>query len=322
MPKLRCFIAAPYYTKTDFIEKILTDKGVEFSKAYDSPVVNYSIEKQIKNKIKKSDFVIAIVSKNNIEVFYEIGLAEGLGKPLFIINDKKSEIPACLQNHLHLKTTLKINQSLIISVSKFADEARRTKDRSSAHAEKRRNFALYDEQITYHYPRSVTTVKTKHYGLDRDTAKKYLNEISLLRTKGSGLQLEKIVEEVLKKLNLQIVQNQYGLHEKRVDFAIWCDDLHFIIGNPIFVEVKYGKLNQENIDTAETQLVNIIQKSDAKAGLLLYLDRDNKRFAKEYFTYPLIRRFDIQDFINDLSKYSFQEIIRDVRNRIMHNPKI
>ena len=52
-----------------------------------------SILSQIYNGIKKADFIIADMTDNNPNVYYEIGYAHALGKEVILISQKNENIP-------------------------------------------------------------------------------------------------------------------------------------------------------------------------------------------------------------------------------------
>ena len=145
----------------------------------------------------------------------------------------------------------------------------------------------------------------------------FLNQISNLRESGHGKELEYLVEEIFKTINLNYVQKEPHL-DKGVDFALWNDELGRVIGNPIIVEVKYGKLSKAVFKNAENQIKRFTEQSDAKLALLLYLDKRNKRHKIEPSLRPLIISYDIEDFVKDLIKESFENIILRQRNKIAH----
>ena len=89
-------------------------------------------------------------------------------------------------------------------------------------------------------------------------------------------------------------------------------------GNPIFVEIKAGNLNAQRILQAEQQLLKYINHSEAKAAIILYLDRDNKRFDNIKTNYNSILLFDLEDFINGIASDGFEKTLIDKRNKSVH----
>ncbi|MDD5529164.1 MAG: toll/interleukin-1 receptor domain-containing protein [bacterium] len=292
--KLKCFISASAETDTKVLRKILQNNGIIVFDMYDiqSGMV---VEKELRRKIKEADFVIAILSENCSYVYYEIGICEGIEKPLFIIIDKNFKMPSYLQNHVHLETSLQDNQLLNISISKFTNEVVTNKK--------------YFKQ---------KNKKTSLSGEKTDIFHNYITKLQLIREKGSGVELGNLTGEIFNELKLQFVSKQYSIGDKGADFAIWVNSVNFSIGNPIFIEVEYGQLSPQKIYNSEKRIQKYIEKTDAKAGILFYLDKNEKRFYENYSLSPLILRFDIEDFVRELSSKNFDEIILRTRNKMVH----
>lgn len=289
--KLKCFISASAKTDTKIIKNILENNGIIAYDFYDFPL-GQSIQ-DIKKKIKEADFGIAVISGNDTNVFYEMGICEGLGKPLLVIIDKDYEAPNYVRNYIHLKTYIEDKQLLKMSILRFADE-----------------IFLNKKSLLKKYKKPIS------YVFKINSTENYFEKIQFIRRSGNELELERLIEEIFNKLNLQIVSNPS--ENKGADFAIWDDNLYSLIGNPILIEVKYGQLNVQMISNSEKQLQNYVERSGAKAGILFYLDKNSKRFNEDYSLNPLILRFDFEDFIKDISQNSFENVVLKERNKIIH----
>jgi Restriction endonuclease len=224
-----------------------------------------------------------------------MGICEGLGKPAFLVVGNDTQAPQFVQNHLYLRTNLKDEELLTISLSLFVDDF------------------LANRYKPLSIPKADKPLRTKTIQL-----KKYITEIQTLRTSGDSSKVEQLIAEILKKLNIQVVSNQSKSQDKGVDFVIWDDNLASMIGNPLFIEIKYGSLSPQKIFQAELQLRGYLEKSDARASILLYLDREGKRFSEKYSLSPLILRFDLEDFVREISSSSFEETMISKRNSMVH----
>ncbi|HEY4699401.1 MAG TPA: hypothetical protein VIH27_03415, partial [Nitrososphaerales archaeon] len=112
--------------------------------------------------------------------------------------------------------------------------------------------------------------------------------------------------------------NRFSSQDKGVDFAIWDENLTFTIGNPLFIELKYGSLTFDQIHKAESQLKEYLARTEAKAAILLYLDKNGRRFRENYLVAPLVLRFEFEDFVRALYHNTFEEVILSKRNRMVH----
>jgi hypothetical protein len=120
-------------------------------------------------------------------------------------------------------------------------------------------------------------------------------------------------------LNFQFEPNRFtGSGDRGVDYAIWNDNLTFALGNPLLIEIKAGSLTPHIIHTTENRLKHYLAKTNAKSGILLYLDRNGRRFQENYSVDPLILRYDLEDFIEALSKSTFENVVLSKRNEMIH----
>ena len=123
---LRCFLSASYKTDTTTIKSILEDNQVEVFDLYDLSIGN-SIQQILKRKLRQADFAIFVLSNNNKNILYEIGVCEGLGKQYLLILDKGADLSFYLENKLSVHANLKDKDSLKIPLLGFIEEARRHK---------------------------------------------------------------------------------------------------------------------------------------------------------------------------------------------------
>jgi hypothetical protein len=248
----------------------------------------------LQKKIKESDFAVIVATEINANVFYEMGICEGLGKPLFIIVGKEMKAPYFVDKHVHLNTDLRNADLLKISLSKFLERLR------SGKSKPRRS-------------KSIAANRTLN-SLDD-----YLSTIRRMRQEGSALEVDKLADEIFKRLNFQFEPNRFtGSGDRGVDYAIWNDNLTFALGNPLLIEIKAGSLTPHIIHTTENRLKHYLAKTNAKSGILLYLDRNGRRFQENYSVDPLILRYDLEDFIEALSKSTFENVVLSKRNEMIH----
>ena len=291
--KFKCFISAPADTDTTPLRAVLSQLNVEAYDIYDFQP-GEPLNDSLKKRIKDSDFAVIVVNEPNANVFYEMGICEGLGKPLFIIIGKEIKAPYFINKYIHLKTDLRNVDLLKISISRFLESlrSRRSKPRRSKRIVANRTL---------------------------ETGEEYLDAVSRLRKDGSALDVEQLAAQIFSKLDFQFEPNQFlGGADSGVDYAIWNDNLAFAVGNPLLIEVEAGSLTPHVIDVTENRLKGYLAKTNAKAGILLYLDRNGRRFRENYSLDPLILRYDLEDFIEALSKSTFEDVVLSKRNEMIH----
>ena len=293
---LRCFLSASYETDTTLIKNLLAENGVEVFDLYDFSI-GESIQQILKRKLRQSDFALFILSEDNKNVLYEMGVCEGLGKQHFIFLEKNFKVPFYIENKLFLRVNLQDRDFLKLSIEKILQDVRKKRIKPTKRIKE-------DSKKSEKYNRDIT-----------DNLRSYLSQIRNLRELGYGKEIEFIVEKIFKTIKLNYVENPTN-QGKGVDFALWNDDLGKIIGNPIIVEVKYGNLTESTFRLAEEQIKRYIDKTDAKIALLLYLDKRDKRHKIKSPLSPLILSYDLEDFTNELINSSFESIILNQRNKM------
>ena len=296
--RLKCFLSASYDTDLSSIKSVLAENDIDIFDLYDFSIGS-SIQQILKRKLRQADFAVFVVTKDSKNVLYEIGVCEGLGKQSLIIIDKDANLPFYLENKLSLTANLNDRDFLKMTLLGFIDE-------------------MKSKRRTSQKPRSEDSKDLEIYNSDiKAVLSSLLEQTKDIRENGQGRELEYIVEEIFKTIHLKYADNSRG-PDMGIDFALWSNKLGRILGNPIIVEVKFGRLGLDIFKKAETQIQRYAEKSEAKVALLLYLDRTGKRFKLSPSLSPLIIAYDIEDFITDILKSSFENVILTSRNKIAH----
>ena len=295
---LKCFISASYETDISYIKNILAEFHIDTIDIYDFSIGD-SIQQILKRKIRQADFALFVVSNStSVNVIYEMGVCEGLGKQHFVFLEKSFKVPSYLENQLFIRTDLQDRDFLKSAVEKILQSVTKKEIISRKTTKENSEIKSYNSDI-------------------KENLKSYLTRIKNLRAGGHGRELEHVLEEIFKTIKLSYVENETD-KDKGVDFALWNDELGKILGNPMIVEVKYGNLTKDRFWQAEEQINRYIEKTDAKVALLLYLDRAGKRHKIKSSLNPLIISYDVEDFTTDLLTNSFESLILNQRNKIAH----
>ena len=291
---LKCYISSNFNSDLFGIKNILSNLNVDTDNFYEFSVGS-SFSDLIKKKIKESDFVLALINEKNDNVFFEIGIAEAAGKPLFIVIQPDKKIPIFLEDKMYFKLDWSKNSDLLeLSLKNYMQDIGNNSHRTN---QKRK---IKELPIL-----SVNETNSKLANL-RELRARDFKEVDIIE----------IIMDVFKKINIQAV-SQMKLNDKtRVDIAITNESLSSYFGNPLLIEVKCGVISKNTIEIAQNQLQNFINKSSANFGILLYFDSNNQRFN-------LIRRsnilmFDLEDFIEGISTFGFEKFLINSRNEFVH----
>lgn len=184
----------------------------------------FSITQSIFHLIELSDLVVAYVKDYNPNLFYEIGLAHGLGKRVVIISDKSFKVPADL-----------INQKIVILSSDRSD-----KYQNIFTLEKLFYQLLYEKGISGF---QTPTDELKNLEASNSEIEYKFKDLLWLHGFTRHEMFEKWFFELAQGIpEWEIIQASPV--DKGYDFVIWngnSDNELNILGNPIPVELKAGK---------------------------------------------------------------------------------
>ncbi|MHB8103344.1 MAG: hypothetical protein ACYDEF_14525 [Methanosarcina sp.] len=185
---------------------------------------NFSITQSIFHLIELSDLVVAYIKDYNPNLFYEIGLAHGLGKHVVIISDKYFRVPADL-----------INQKIVILSSDLSDKCQ-----NIFTLEKLFDQLLYEKGA---FGFQTPTEEVKNIEASNSEIGYKLKDLLWLNGSTRHEMFEKWFFELVQGIpEWEIIQAPPV--DKGYDFVIWngySDNELNILGNPIPVELKAGK---------------------------------------------------------------------------------
>ena len=109
-PKIRCYVTIPFDKEFHHLRgslmEVSKEAGVSLffkDETFDRLV---AIAESIYSEISKSDFVVAEISRPNANIFYEIGLAHAMGKPVIILAQEGDfQIPSDFRNIPYISYT-------------------------------------------------------------------------------------------------------------------------------------------------------------------------------------------------------------------------
>lgn len=105
-PKPFVFVLMPFAGEFDDVYKLGIRPACEEVGAYaervDEQLFVGSITQRIYNQISKADVVVADMTGRNPNVFYEVGYAHALGKPVVLLSRAADDIPFDLKDYPHI----------------------------------------------------------------------------------------------------------------------------------------------------------------------------------------------------------------------------
>lgn len=105
-PKPFVFVLMPFAKEFDDVYllgiKPACEKAGAYAERVDEQIFHESILQRIYNQISKADVIIADMTGRNPNVFYEVGYAHALGKPVILLTRTADDIPFDLQHYAHI----------------------------------------------------------------------------------------------------------------------------------------------------------------------------------------------------------------------------
>ena len=124
---MKCFISREYSVSSEIlisIQEVLDELNIQYYDMF--PVQGgMAISEAIYTAIHDSDIVIAVITKSSSNVLFELGLAIGLGKAVFLLVDDSDYIPADLHGRLYIKINENLKENLTLPLRFFVDKKRK-----------------------------------------------------------------------------------------------------------------------------------------------------------------------------------------------------
>lgn len=287
----KCFISAPASLNIDALISSLESKGIL---AFDAYAIGHDADfpPSVEEEIKDSDFLVAVFSPNtpNANVLYEIGFARGAKKPIFLVVQDEGAIPRFLKDTVYVRASLDDRQLISFYLDQF--------------------LSKHKKGVKKRIPR----LKKPSMGLDRS----YLEEqLKGIREKGTEMELLHLVRDLFRSQGF-VVDTSHGTGDKGADMSIWVDSLESSFGNPILIEIRMGRLSERVLERIEAQMRHYLSRTNARSGLLIYFDRQGRRFNRSKLQLPLVIRLNMYDLVEKLAEHPIDRVLLRERNLVAH----
>ena len=292
---MKCYIARTFDTDQAILEivfKALDDLNIKRHDGYDSIPVSNSIKDNIIKSISSADFIIAVVLKQSFNVIFELGVAVGIKKPIFLIMGEDVQTPYNISSFTTIRTNKNLSENLTLPLRQFIESIKKEKKENIEH------------KIISGSPKSILP-----NGI--------FLELNKLRENGTGRDFELFVKQFFDRISNQFTTSS-GLHIKDngYDYALWIDDLEGILINPILFEFKFGNINNQVIENTISKLLHNNNNS-SQITFVLYCDKNNKKIGSTISKIPIIF-VDIETFIKKVYESNLSTAIIYFRNSAAH----
>lgn len=293
---MRCFVAREYSVSTEIIssvDKVLDELNIERIDVF-SVEPDEKIGISIKSMILDSDFVIAILNGTSANVLFEIGLAVGSDKSVFLLVEENMVLPFDLKGMAYIKINDKLSENMLLPLRCFIQGMHNRKDL---------------ELVTPKYAKSEIEEK------------QFFEKLHDIKTNGNGMQFEELVVDFFEQIKNQYTTSKYVRDSQDVlyDLALWIDELEGQIYNPILFELKFGKMNQSRMDEIAKRVMSSV--NNGQMIIVLYCDTNNTVFSYTY-KYPGIIIVSFEKFMQAVFKYGLAKAILLLRNSVAHGREL
>jgi len=276
------------------LREVLKGADVKLNDAYEFSS-DSQLQNTLVNRIKDADGVIAVVDDSSSHISFEMGIAVALNKPIFALVAPGENIPSYAFEIPYVTTDLSNKSVPRLALQGFLEQLRTKGKRYWVHNVKKVSSNQFK-------------ISARH------------NDIifSSLRSHSYGRDIEDIIFALLNSVGITVEKQTTHGSDTGVDFAVWSEDLRGMLPNPVLIESKVGLLNRGAFNEAYSRLAAVVSKYGSGTGLLLYLDRNGRRFNRANDWNPKVLAFDLEDFANELETKRFGEVLLERRNQIAH----
>ncbi len=291
--KLRsCFLVTSMNIDVQPLWNILEQRNIKRIGYFLESSYGNELSLKIEEAIHKADFIFAVLDSraSNKNVYFELGIAFGKNKPIFLVTDSNEGVPLLLKDIFFIKATFSDFEAIKYNLDIFLEHSKAT--------------------------RKAKTKTTRRSSKKRFSAELLFDNVKRAQ---SERDLENVLRDAFKRAGYQ-VDKEVGAEDKLVDMAVWIDQIQSAIGNPVLVELKAGLLTENRINDGLQQLRVATLNSGGRIGLLIYKDERGQRFPFNSNKWPLIIALSVDEFLEMLSNGNLPKYLITQRNRFVHGP--
>ena len=270
-------------------------RGIQVLSA-DAIVVARTITNEVIRLITEADFIAVLIGTGpQAAVAYELGIAQGLGKPAFVVFDGSPSLEPANAYVVSIAKGEAI-ENIIGDLDLFVRNAKR---------------------------RSTPNNKPKtEAGHSLDWAREKLAALRRKEGRDRYQAFEELCAEIFRAANVEVEHVGQGRQAQDLgaDFVVWLNDIAFELGGPTLVECKfYGGSAGSIIKNSEhtvRRIEAVMDRSAAKLALLVY-DHDHSYSPPSLFETPRVLSFAIDDVIQAIERQDLERTILKRRERAL-----
>ena len=245
-------MSAPVFVDTYPLEQLLNEIGVRVDSAMATSAAGQSIASVVRTLIQDADFVCGVFPDEgevNPNVAMEVGMAIGMGRPVFMIKEGDQPLPMSLMDFSYVKSAPDQTEVIKYHLQAFIKNME-----SSTKA------VLSKSNKKTKGPRVATRVIED---LRRQSLDDRINEIELTR----------LIANFFAEMGAQVTVDSKLEDGSRPDIVFWLNDVPLEFGAPIIVEVKRTRLSNSLLKDVAIQVENYLRVAQARSALVITLDQ-------------------------------------------------
>ena len=292
--KKSCFLSAPFGFDASALIHAFAERGVAAARLDDLELGEDPLT-GIRREVRRADFVCVVLPGGYRldDAIFEAGIALGKGRPVLILADPDVDIPFELGQLDYVRTSLGDKQAL----GGILDAALP---------------GLLERGPRRRAPRRPPSKRLSR--ADAEGALRALRDPHLV----SEAKLLEILRDLFRKVGILDSSPHAHPSDRGPDLAIWIDETQSLFGNPVFVEVKGGRLHQSGIDDAYHSLSHHLIRGKLRLGIIVYWDAEGKKYKVNAANLPLVICLSIEELIDALRLGRFTRTLLAIRNRAVH----
>jgi len=249
--KLRCYMSAPVFVDTHPLEQLFNEIGVRVDNAMAIAAAGQSIASVVRTLIQDADFVCGVFPDEgevNPNVAMEIGMAIGMGRPVFMIKEGDQPLPMSLMDFSYVKSAPDQTEVIKYHLQAFI----KNMESSTKAVLSKSNKKIKKHQVPT--------------GMIKDLRRRGLNN------QINEIELTHLIAKFFTEMGAQVTVDSKLEDGSRPDIVFWLNDVPLEFGAPIIAEIKRTRRSRGLLKDVAIQIENYLQVAQARVALVITLD--------------------------------------------------
>jgi hypothetical protein len=293
-----CFISAPFGADLGVLPSLLDRRGIQWEWAKLEPSYSERLPGDLRRIIRRVNFVAAVLidASDDANILYEVGIAVGIGKPVFLILPMERQVPLKLIGFPHVRASLKDEKAISFHLDMFFRYLTMSEGR-------------------FRYP---VTEQLRPSAL-RGSTNPPDNKPEQFRNLEPGSQLETEIVDLIEQSGGQVLLQNPDTKLFTPDLLVWFPEQTSDLINPAVIELKGHPLSPHQLEQLELQLMAFLEGAGVRTGVIVAPNVEDER-RTGFRGNPALNVFfvNLDRFRQLLRTERLAEHLRQERNRAAH----